>query len=261
MKVLAVIGNPINHSKSPRIHNNAIKFLGLDAIYTRYLLNDKSLLKEKFLKLRLNGANITIPFKEEALNIADIKDENVVKIGSANTLILKDNKIYAYNTDAPGFLQSIKDYKDIKKALILGAGGSAKAIAFALNSKNIKCTIANRSSSRFKDFKDYKTSLYENLQDFEFDIVINTTPAGLNNDNLPCDENLLNKLLSNAKFGCDIVYGKQTPFLNACKKHKLIFKDGADMLLWQGVFAFELFFDIKDKETLIKQAMQEALTL
>lgn len=261
MKFLAVIGDPISHSKSPRIHNNAIQALKLDGIYTRYHLQDFNQLKEDFLKLGLNGANITLPFKEKALEIADIKDEFAKNIGSANTLCLKDNKIYAYNTDALGFLEVIKEFKNIKKALILGAGGTALALAFSLKQKGIKVCVANRSEKRFKEFSSYETSLYENLSNFDFDFVINSTSAGLKDDDLPCDAILLNKILNNAKFAFEVIYGKETPFLKLCKKHNLKIKDGFEMLLWQGVFAFELFFDIKDQREEIKKAMQEALNL
>lgn len=95
MKFLAVIGDPISHSKSPRMHNNAIKALGLDSIYTRYHLRNANCLREDFFKLGLSGANITLPFKEKALDIADVKDDFARNIGSANTLCLKEDKIYA----------------------------------------------------------------------------------------------------------------------------------------------------------------------
>ncbi|EAI4066929.1 shikimate dehydrogenase [Campylobacter coli] len=261
MKFLAVIGDPISHSKSPRIHNNAIQVLKLDGIYTRYHLQDYHQLRQDFFKLKLQGANITLPFKEAALEMADVKDELASNIGSANTLCLKDGKIYAYNTDALGFLEAIKEFESINKALILGAGGTALALAFALKQKGVEVCVANRSEKRFKDFTLYKTSLYNALDDFDFDLVVNSTSAGLKDDDLPCDKILLDKILSRAKFAFDVIYGKETSFLKLCKEHNLKVKDGFDMLLWQAVFAFELFFDLKDKREKIKNAMQEALKL
>ena len=225
MKFLAVIGDPISHSKSPRMHNNAIKALGLDSIYTRYHLRNANCLREDFFKLGLSGANITLPFKEKALDIADVKDDFARNIGSANTLCLKEDKIYAYNTDALGFLEAIKDFDNIKKALILGAGGTALALAYALKQKGVEVYIANRSKERFKDFLAYPTYLYKNLQDFDFDLVVNSTSAGLKDENLPCDRELLDGILPKAKF------------------------------------AFELFFEIRDKREMIKNAMQQALIL
>lgn len=261
MKILAVIGDPISHSKSPRMHNNAIKALGLDGIYTRYHLQNANYLREDFFKLGLSGANITLPFKEKALDIADVKDKFASNIGSANTLCLKEGKIYAYNTDALGFLEAIKDFGDIKKALILGAGGTALALAYALKEKGVKVCVANRSKERFKDFLTYPTYLYKDLQEFDFDLVINSTSAGLKDENLPCDRELLDKILPRTKFAFEVIYGRETPFYRLCKEYNLRIKDGLDMLLWQGIFAFELFFDMRNKREIIKNAMQQALAL
>ncbi len=139
-------------------------------------------------------------------------------------------------------------FKGLKTALILGAGGTAKALAFVLAQSGVSVSVANRSAARLADFSGYKTSLYENLlENFAataFDIIINTTSAGLKDENLPCDEVLLRGLLSRAKCAFEVIYGKQTPFLSLAKSLKIPCKDGGDMLLWQGVFAFELFFGL-----------------
>lgn len=259
MKYFCVIGDPIHHSKSPRIHNNAIKSLGLDGIYTRYHLQDKEKLRQIFYELGLSGANITLPFKEQALKIADIQDPMALKIGAANTLVLKNSKLHAYNTDAPGFLKAIEEFKCLKKALILGAGGTAKALAHALRGEGIEVQIANRSGAKFAEFKDFPCALYEDLREFQFDLVVNSTAAGLSGDDLPCSQDLLAEILRHKPCAFEVIYGKETPFLKWCKKHQISCKDGLDMLLWQGIFAFELFFNVRDRRELLKKAMQEAL--
>ncbi|MBF7067136.1 shikimate dehydrogenase [Campylobacter volucris] len=257
MKIFSVIGDPIMHSISPRMHNNAIAYFNENAIYTRYHLQDYINLK-KIVKI-FDGVNITIPFKEQAFDIADFKDQSVSDIKSANTLIVKNNKIYAYNTDYLGFLKAIEEFKNIKSALILGAGGTSKAIAYALKTKCIKTTIVNRSKERFLNFVDFPCYLYDQLPlDENFDLIVNTTSAGLCGDNFPCKEELLNKLFANSRYVFDVVYGKTTPFLKLAKKHSLKAKDGKDMLLWQGVYAFELFFENHDIKNICK-AMDEAL--
>ncbi|AJC86006.1 shikimate dehydrogenase [Campylobacter sp. RM16704] len=259
MKLFAVIGDPIVHSKSPRMHNNALQVLMKNAVYTRYHLKDNAKLKE--IVNFFNGVNITIPFKEEAFKIADFKDKSVVDIGCANTLLNKNNKIYAYNTDYLGFLKAIDNFCNIKNALILGAGGTARALAFALKIKNIQVTISNRSSNRLKHLSDYECCLYSNLNlHKKFDLVINTTSAGLHDTDLPCNEIILKNIFSNARYAFDVIYGKNTPFLNLAKKYNLKTKDGLDMLLWQGVFAFELFLDCKKTKEIFK-AMEIALKL
>ena len=248
MKAFAVFGNPISHSLSPRIHNNAIKKLNLNAFYGRFHLTNANDLRETIFKLKLNGANITLPFKEKALEIADFKDNMALNIGSANTLLVRGSKIHAFNTDGIGFLQAIAEFKGLKNALILGAGGTARALAFVLSMRGVRVSVANRSASRLEGFLDYQTFIYENLPINAFDIVINTTSAGLKDENLPCDEQLLKALLSKAKYAFEVIYGKQTPFLRLAKSLKIPCKDGSTMLLWQGVFAFELFFNFCKNE-------------
>ncbi|NDJ26681.1 shikimate dehydrogenase [Campylobacter sp. MIT 12-8780] len=262
-RLLAVIGDPIVHSKSPRMHNNAIKALKLDGLYLRYHLRDKNELKNTLFALGLYGANITLPFKEEALKIADFKDELALKIGSANTLLIKEKQIYAYNTDGLGFLKAIENFTTIKKALILGAGGTAKALAFMLDQKGVEVCVANRSKEKLLHFQNYENYTYDKLKVQEYDLIINTTSAGLKDENLPCEVNLLNELCKKARYAFEVIYGKQTPFLQLCKYNKLECKDGLDMLLWQGIFAFKLFFDLKDetKDASIIKAMKEALLL
>ncbi|MCX2682440.1 shikimate dehydrogenase [Campylobacter sp. MIT 21-1685] len=261
MKFLAVIGNPICHSKSPRMHNNAIKSLQLNGVYTRYKLENEEKLKNDFLALGFDGANITLPFKQQALKIADIKDELALNIGSANTLLLKQGKIYAYNTDALGFLKAIEEFQNVQKVLILGAGGTALALAYALQKNDKEVCIANRSEERFVNFKNFHTMLYENLQNYNFDLIINTTSAGLNDEQLPCSQKILDKITHTAHYAFEVIYGKETAFLQFCKQKNLRCKNGLEMLLWQGVFAFELFFDIKDEKGEIKKAMSQALEL
>ncbi|MCW1360763.1 shikimate dehydrogenase [Campylobacter sp. CCS1377] len=261
MKFFAVFGDPIIHSKSPRIHNNAIKTLNLNGVYTRYHLQDKNQLKTKLFDLKLDGANITVPFKEQALQIADFKDDLALNIGSANTLLIKENKIYAYNTDALGFMEAIKNFKNIKKVLILGAGGTAKALAYILRKSGMELVVANRSKARLEDFWAYQNCTYDELEDFNFDLIVNSTSAGLKDEYLPCDEKLLLKLFKHSSYAFDVIYGKKTSFLKLCEQNEVVAKDGLDMLLWQGVFAFELFFDINNKREKLKKAMQEALVL
>lgn len=264
MKYYAVIGNPIAHSISPRLHNNAFEALGINSVYSRYLLDisaSASELRQKFFALGLSGANITVPFKEIALECADAQDELAKKIGSANTLVLNAGNIQAFNTDAPGFMMAIAEFKDIKNALIIGAGGTARALAHALKASGAAVSVLNRSTSRAGAFSEFCFFTTQDFKASKYDIIVNTTPAGLTFDGLPCDESLLNELFSSAKYAFDVVYGRKTAFLSLAKEKNLKAKDGLEMLLYQAVLAFEHFSGKKNEREKIEVAMRKALSL
>ncbi|MCI4399207.1 MAG: shikimate dehydrogenase [Campylobacteraceae bacterium] len=258
-KLFAIFGNPVSHSKSPLIHNSLFRELEIDACYTRYLLDDGGGLKEKFFELGLSGINITIPFKEDAFLACDVLDDYAKNIGAVNTIVLKEGLLYGFNTDAPGFMASLDGFLP-KKAIILGAGGTARAIAFALRKAGVLVCIANRSAGRLEFFEkaDFRTVTFDMLDEAEqFDLVVNTTSAGLTDEELPLNEKKLMRLLSNAKLAYDCIY-KETSFLKMAKKLDKENKNGLDMLIWQAVFAFEKFVGIdSDKRMLdvIKRAV------
>lgn len=242
MKKFAVFGNPIAHSISPRLHNLAIAGLDLEAFYGRVLLEDEKNLKSKFLELNLSGANITVPFKEEAFKICDELETHASKIGSVNTIVKDSNKLIGYNTDAIGFLQAIDEFGKIKSALILGAGGTARAIAYALNTKNISTSIVNRSEKRRQNFLDYNFKTWNEFVPKGYDLVVNTTSAGLVKNEYPMPIELLEPTLKNSQYAFDAIYNKSTNFLNLAKNMNLQTKNGKDMLVWQAVFALDIFY-------------------
>ncbi len=266
MKIFAVFGNPVSHSISPRLHNAALGELGLsrEALYTRYELTDGSQLVSKFKELKLSGANVTVPHKEAALAQCDVADETAIKIGSVNTLVSRGGKIYGHNTDAPGFLRAIESFGEINSALVLGAGGTAKAVAYALKSRGARVCVLNRSEGRLANFAEYENFSWANFAEFKggkFDLVVNTTSAGLKDENLPAPAELLRPIFNEAKFAFDVIYGKKTPFLNLAAASRLAHKDGLDMLLFQASMALNLFFDGSLDEVKIQAAMQKALRL
>lgn len=255
-----IFGDPIEHSKSPQMQNSGFEHLGLNNFYEKYHLIDGKKLKEIFLKQNAQGANITVPHKENAYNQADEVVGIANEIKAVNTYIKKDGKIYAYNTDAPGFMKAIESFGKIKNVLIIGAGGTAKAISLALKEANINVTILNRSADRLDFFKKqgFKTHTWDNFQMNHFDLVVNSTSAGLKDEDYPIKKTTLESIFLNASYAFDCVYGKITPFLALAKEEGLKIKDGEDMLLYQGVLAFELFTDTKAYKSLI-EAMRKGL--
>lgn len=250
------------------MHNAGFKHLYFHGEYSRTFLDNAKQLKNHFITEHIDGANITVPFKIDAFNQADEVRGLAQKIGAVNTYIKEDDKIIAYNTDAPGFMKAIEEFKDIKTVLLLGAGGTSKAIAVALRDANIEVTILNRSMNNKEFFEDLGCKFYDtdgmrllfsggDLV-LNFDLIVNSTSAGLKDEEYPTSLELLKPLMQNTTYAFDCIYGKLTPFLQIAKEYDKIFKDGEDMLLFQGVIAFELFANTKSNKELV-EAMRKGL--
>ena len=261
--MFAIFGDPVSHSKSPLMHNLALKGLGFDGCYGRYLLKDGSKLKEKFLSLGLKGANITVPHKEEAYLACDRLDDFAQKVGVVNTIVKKDGLLYGYNTDASGFLRAIMEFGECERVLFLGAGGTAKSTAILLRESGYSVTLLNRSANRLEYFKNegFDTFTFDDFEPSSYDLVINMTSAGLSDDSLPAPLEILQSIIPKAKACVDVIYGRETPFLKLVKENNKPYKDGSDMLLYQGVIAFEYFTDHKYNFEQIKPYMQKAFIL
>lgn len=258
-----VIGNPIAHSISPKLHNLAYKRLDICANYSRVLLDDESSLKNTIFGYKLNGANITVPFKESAFKICDEIKGIAKEIKAINTIVNKDGKLTGFNTDAPGFLKSIEEFDSIKNVLILGAGGTARALSIILKHSGFNVVVVNRSHGRFDFFKaqGFTTFTHEDNLPDNFDLIINTTPAGLKDSNLPLPLHKLDQISKHARYGYDVVYNIKTPFLRFCNERNIKNKDGLEMLLYQAVLAFDIFFDNKYNKSDITNAMKDVFLL
>ena len=246
--LFAIFGNPVSHSKSPLMHNLSFQGLGFDACYARYKLQDGEQLKNTFFALGLKGINITVPHKEHAFHACDILDPFAQQIGVVNTIVEKEGKLYGYNTDAPGFLKAISEFKACKTVLFLGAGGTAQSTSIIL---------------RLKKYQEagFQTYTFESFRPQAYDLVINMTSAGLENDQLPCPLAILEEVLPHAKACVDVIYGKETSFLKLAKYYNKPAKDGSDMLLYQGVIAFTHFTQEIYSFKTIKPIMQKAFIL
>ncbi|XPV70170.1 MAG: shikimate dehydrogenase [Halarcobacter sp.] len=259
-KEFVIFGNPVEHSKSPQMHNAGFKALEFEGNYKKHLLEDGETIKDVFLQNAYAGANITVPHKEIAFRNADVVIGLANEIKAVNTYINDDGKIIAYNTDAPGFLYAIESFGEIKSVLILGAGGTAKAVSLALQQSDIDVTVLNRSENKLKFFEehDIKAYTWDNFKAEKYELIVNTTSAGLKDELLPCPKEILDEVLKNASFAFDCIYGKITPFLALANGLGLQTKDGEDMLLYQGVLAFEYFTQSNANEEII-EAMRQGL--
>lgn len=271
MKLYAVFGNPISHSLSPFLHNFTFHKLGIDARYTRFLLQNDADLRRTIFEHNFSGANITLPFKESAFLACDEVRGIARKIGAVNTIVREGGKLIGHNTDAEGFYESLVDSAKfkIKSALIIGAGGSAKAVAFALREKGIKTKIINRSLQNLAFFAEssFDCALISDFcKDFKggfkaqkFDYVINATSSSIEGK-LPLDSAILGEILGGAKIAFDLMYGKKCPFLELAKKRRICALDGSKMLLYQAIKASHLFLNARTlrNKNRIKSAMLTA---
>ncbi|WP_428739103.1 shikimate dehydrogenase [Sulfurimonas sp.] len=260
MQLFSIFGDPVSHSRSPLMHNSVFKNLNYKACYTRTHLLEGEKLKETFFALKLSGANVTVPHKEAAFNACDEVRGFAQKVGVVNTLINENGKLIGYNTDADGFMFSIEEFKNIKKVLIIGAGGTAKALAQRFLEESLDVNVLNRSAGRLEFFNEIgcNTFTWEDFQVQQFDLVVNTTSAGLSDNNLPAPQKMIENILENTCYVADAIYGKLTPFLQLAKQKQLPHKDGADMLLGQGVLANELFTNYQLKKEDIKEQMEKS---
>ena len=262
-ELFAIFGDPVAHSRSPLMHNYVFKKLGYSACYTRVHLLDGAKLKERFFALGLKGANVTVPHKEAAFEACDEVRGFAKNVGVVNTLINENGRLIGYNTDADGFIYAMSEFKEIKKILILGAGGTAKALAQRFLQEELEVSLLNRSAPKLAYFEklDIKCFTWENFESEAYDLVVNTTSAGLKDKELPAPHNMITEILNATRYAADAIYGKMTPFLALADENKIPFKDGADMLLGQGVLANELFVNHSLKKEEIKREMQKSFLI
>ncbi|WP_456381635.1 shikimate dehydrogenase [Hydrogenimonas sp.] len=262
-ELFAVFGNPVYHSKSPLMHNLAFRTLKYDGCYTRWLLVEGEKLRETFFDLGFKGVNITVPHKEWAFKAADVVEDFAAEVRAVNTLVLKEGKLHGYNTDAPGFYRALTRLGEVKTALIMGAGGTARALSLFLRSKGVEIEVVNRSAGRLEWFEKegFVCHTWEEFEVKGHDAIINTTSAGLTDDALPMPEELLDRALKEARYAVDVIYGKETPFLKEAKKLGLPHFDGSEMLLQQGIIAFDHFTDHRYTLEEIEKAMRPFLEL
>ena len=268
--VAAVIGHPVNHSRSPRMHNFWLAHFGLEGYYIPLDIDPKKFERSirNLPELGLLGANITIPYKEKVLKIADKISDRAALVGAANTLtFLPNGGIYADNTDGYGFLQNIKSkYKDWSAregiSVVFGAGGASRAILAALIEDGASDIIlANRTRSRADQLRSdfgakIKVVEWMKVQNYlsEASTIINTTSLGMvGKTDLPIPLNALKK----NTLVTDIVYTPiETHLLATAAKMGCRTVDGLGMLIHQAIPGFERWFGIRPGDS---QALRELL--
>ena len=253
MKQYIVIGNPIEHSLSPKLHNYWIKENNLKANYDKKLLNENDIKKviNDIKKNKLDGINVTVPFKQSVIPFLDKLTVIAEKTKSVNTIYKEEGTIIGHNTDAGGFELALKHINydvENKKILILGAGGVVSSIIFSLEKmKASEITLSNRTKKKAENLKN----LYPNLKIIDwgkvidFDMIINATSLGLNStDQIKLNYNEIGP----NKFFYDIIYNpSKTDFLLKAKKSGNKIENGKMMFIYQAQLAFKIWHDILPK--------------
>ena len=250
MKKYLVIGNPVDHSLSPQLHNYWIKKHNISAIYDKEELNNSDL-KNLILRIKnkqISGANITVPFKKEIISYLDRLSPEAEGTNSVNTVYMENDKIVGHNTDIEGFEFAIKYTKyDIaeKEILIRGAGGVVSSIIYALKRMRAsKIILSNRTKNKAEDMK----ILFKNLSIINwgqlpnFDMIINATSVGLKKeDKLNLDFSKIKN-----KFFYDVIYNpKETNFLKNAKNFGNKTENGKKMFIYQAAASFKMWHGIK----------------
>lgn len=270
-KLIGIIGNPVEHSISPILHNSLSLLFGLDLIYVPLKVEkeDLSVVVKALKALDFVGFNVTIPYKKEIMKYLDENTIEAILMGAVNTVKKIDGKFYGYNTDAEGFLKSFKKEAqtsfDGKKVILIGAGGVARPVAVKIASEGAeKISIVNRTKEKAIELAEtVNENVKEVVQVYNFDdktfkmaieksdIIINTTSVGM----MP---NIESTLISGEYFNSnqivyDVIYNpSETKLLSDARKKGCKTINGLGMLFYQGIKAYEIWTGIKLSEENIK---------
>lgn len=245
MPRLAVLGYPVGHSRSPAMHGAALAELGLGEEWSyeaievapdAFAARVRAMPGEGFA-----GANVTVPHKGAALALANQLSETAREIGAANTLVFADAEVRAENTDAEGFLRSLPGSPDGKRALVLGAGGAARAIAWALLREGAEVEVWNRTEPRSQNLcRELGGEVVGAPDQSSYELIVNTTAVGLGGEDPFAELPLSASAFSSSQTVVDMVYGGEpTALLRAADAAGATTVDGIEILVQQGALSLE----------------------
>lgn len=255
-RLLGIIGDPIEHTKSPQMHRRFAELSGYDCVYTAFHVTKENLgdAIRGVRSLGIQGINVTAPHKFEVMQYLDEISPQAERFGSVNTVVNRDGRLIGYNTDALGFYQSLLragiTIKD-KDVLIFGAGGATQPVVVLFAEEGARSiTVINRTQARAERLKSYVLDIAGYTIETEhsldrYDVVINTTSAGMEPQLgvLPCDDI---DFIDNKTAAVDMIYNPwETEFLKQAKIRGAKTLNGLGMLIYQGIIAFELFSGTK----------------
>ena len=264
-KICCLIGDLVEHSPSPLIHNVGYQALGINYIYVPFRVSDIKQAIEGIRGLGIRGASITIPHKTSTIKYLDLLDPLAEEIGAVNTIVNNDGVLTGYNTDGDGALKALEEVTALKgkKTVLIGSGGGAAAIAVGLKAKGVKLVVLNRTEEKARKLAkrvnaEDAGSLERLAEIASADILINATPVGM----LPeTDQSIIPKeLLHDRLTVFDIISNpKETRLLIEARERGCAVVYGYKMLLYQAVKQFALFTGHQAPLTAMEAALAQAL--
>lgn len=262
-KLYGILGNPVSHSLSPVMHNAAFAATGINGVYIPFQAPDIAAAVIGIRGLGVLGASVTIPHKEQVMELLDTIDPVARKIGAVNTIVRNGDRLSGMNTDWLGATSALEEKISLSgsKVVILGAGGSARAIGFGLQEKGAEFILASRTESRGRALADEIDCPWISLTETDKmrgDILINATSVGM----VPEVENspVPDSIPANFKVVMDIVYAPlKTRLLATAETAGCEIINGLEMLLYQGVAQFEMWTGEKAPVDIMRKALLDAL--
>jgi len=272
---LGLIGYPVTHSLSPKIQNAALKACGLDGEYSLFPIapDDMQALKNLLDRVRsgeITGLNVTIPHKQNVIPLIDELTPTAKAIGAVNIIYMRENKLIGDNTDAPGFLADLKNVFDFSSfifhpsTLILGAGGSARSVVYALLNDGWSVTVAARRLQQAQQLASQfegVNAIELNFQAFQLSnlqLLVNTTPLGMtpNTDQSPLPENTF---LSKHTKIYDLVYNpRETKLVHEAHAQGLSATTGLGMLIEQAALSFEIWTRHDPSREIMRSSIEQS---
>jgi len=267
-ELYGIVGNPVHHSLSPAIHNRAFRQLGRNAVYLAFEVKDLGEALKGIRGLGVRGVSVTIPFKTEVVPLLDKVEGLARKIGAVNTIVNRGGKLIGYNTDCDGALGALEEKMNLrgKKVVLIGAGGSARAIGFGLKGRDCYLTVVNRSEKKGESLSKELGCRYLPLsslarmetEDLEADVIINATSVGMypRDRETPVPKGLLKKGMT----VMDIVYQPlRTKLIREANRRGCFTVNGLEMLVRQAAAQFEIWTGRRLETGRIKKALLRTL--
>lgn len=258
-----VLGDPVAHSLSPVMHNAAFDLTGCNAVYVALRVTDPAGAVAAIRTLSIAGASVTIPHKTTVIDYLDQLDPAAETIGAVNTIVNQDGILIGYNTDGSGAVRALTEKTSLKRkcVTVIGAGGAARAIGYAVAEQGARVTIANRSTARGQSLARDLQAGFMPLKEFtgdSCDVLINTSPVGMHPDidATPIDEAVLRPDM----VVMDAVYNPLvTRLLQSAGRTGCVTVSGADMFVYQGAAQFELWTEKPAPVNVMRMAVLSAL--